>query len=622
MYFLFDEPKMLTILGTEIHDYPAQLLVKPHSAADKKVYLKRSGQMAQEKVMDLIQNEQFLKKAFRQALIPCILSILSGDINILVDGILVGQRLGDTGLAAINLSMPVYQVLCVLGSFLVSGTAISASREMGRDDMERARTLCKQAQTLCLLVSVATTVLGLLFLQPLSQFLCSNESIRPMMTDYVAVTIAGAVPNVLLYIPFWFLRLEGKNRSITMMMVIMGVGNIILDLWFLYGMDLGVFGASLASVISTALACGFGLIRLFGKSSSFTPGICIPHSRQEWQELTSTGSPSALNNLFQTLRLLMINSLFLMYGGASMVAAFTAVNGILAFSECITGGVPQAASAMLGSYVGDRDNESAALLMRRQWRSGVTGCGVFSAIVILGSGFLSTAYGLSTSLLFPLICLSLSLFPGLLNSMLSSFYNISGNTLWANHIILGRVLLFPAVVLPLLFWWGASPWLFLPLSEVLTSLAWWVAVQIAEARKPGHTRYLRLDRSLEQEGKVLNFSVSGNTETVCESSERITAFCTDNGLTPDQTMGISLAMEEIMTLVLEENKNTEIFFDLRAFFLWGTTGIRIRYNGAAYNPFQKNLDEDAYLGARVIQKLAKQISYQRAFGMNTLQIFV
>lgn len=144
--------------------------------------------MAQEKVMDLIQNEQFLKKAFRQALIPCILSILSGDINILVDGILVGQRLGDAGLAAINLSMPVYQVLCVLGSFLVSGTAISASREMGRDDMERARTLCKQAQTLCLLVSVATTVLGLLFLQPLSRFLCSNESIRPMMTDYVEQT--------------------------------------------------------------------------------------------------------------------------------------------------------------------------------------------------------------------------------------------------------------------------------------------------------------------------------------------------------------------------------------------------------------------------------------------------
>ena len=578
--------------------------------------------MAEEKEIDLVQNEQFLKKSFRQALVPCILSILSGDINILVDGVLVGQRLGDTGLAAINLSMPIYQALCILGSFLVSGTAICASREMGRERMDRARALCKQAQTLCVLVSVAAMVLGFLFFQPLSRFLCADASIRPMMMDYAAVTLAGALPNVLLYIPFWFLRLEGKNRSITAMMVIMGAGNIVLDLWFLYGVNWGVFGASLASVISTALACGFGLVRLFGRGSGFQLGISFPRSRQEWREISATGSPSALNNLFQTFRLMMINALFLSYGGAPMVAAFTAVNGILAFSECVTSGVPQAASAMLGSYVGDRDNESVALLMRRQWRSGVLGCGIFAAIAILGSGWISAAYGLSTPLLLPMICLSLSLFPGLLSSMLSSFYNIAGNALWANALIFCRVLLFPAVTLPLLFREGASPWIFLPLAEVLTLLAWLAAVWVAGAARPGCTRYLRLDRSLETEGRVINFSVSGNTETVCESSERITEFCTENGLQPEQTMGISLAMEEIMTLVLEENGATEIFFDLRAFFLRGATGIRIRYNGTAYNPFQGNLDEDKYLGARIIQKLAKKISYQRAFGMNTLQIFV
>ena len=116
--------------------------------------------MTEEKTTDLVQNEQFLKKSFRQALIPCMLSILSGDINILVDGVLVGQRLGDSGLAAINLSVPVYQVLCILGSFLVSGTAICASREIGRENVERTRALCKQAQTLCLFASVAATALG------------------------------------------------------------------------------------------------------------------------------------------------------------------------------------------------------------------------------------------------------------------------------------------------------------------------------------------------------------------------------------------------------------------------------------------------------------------------------
>lgn len=50
--------------------------------------------------ISLEQNEQFLKKAYGKTLIPCMLSILSGNINILADGILVGQRLGTNALAA------------------------------------------------------------------------------------------------------------------------------------------------------------------------------------------------------------------------------------------------------------------------------------------------------------------------------------------------------------------------------------------------------------------------------------------------------------------------------------------------------------------------------------------
>lgn len=84
-----------------------------------------------------------------------------------------------------------------------------------------------------------------------------------------------------------------------------------------------------------------------------------------WREIAADGSPSALNNLFQTLRLLAVNSLLMGAGGSQLVAAFTAVNCISAFSLSVVDGVPQAASAMLGIYSGERDNDSAALLIRR-----------------------------------------------------------------------------------------------------------------------------------------------------------------------------------------------------------------------------------------------------------------
>ncbi|MDE7121029.1 MAG: hypothetical protein K2O42_02590, partial [Oscillospiraceae bacterium] len=128
-------------------------------------------------ILELKQNEQFLRKAYNKALIPCILSVLSGNINILADGILVGQRLGTNALAAINFSLPVYLVLCIMGSFIVSGTAICASDAIGNNQIENAKKLYHMSIFWCTAVSVLITILGLLFLKPISIFLCSDENV-------------------------------------------------------------------------------------------------------------------------------------------------------------------------------------------------------------------------------------------------------------------------------------------------------------------------------------------------------------------------------------------------------------------------------------------------------------
>lgn len=197
--------------------------------------------------MGLRQNEEFLKKAYHKALVPCILSVLSGNINILADGILVGRRLGTNALA-----------------------------------------------------------------------------------------------KVLIYIPFWFLRLDGRNTQVTQMMLVMGVGNVALDLVFLYLFDWGVGGAALASVLSTAAACALGFARLCDKKSGFHFGFRPFRKDISFGEIARAGSPSAANNLFQTLRVSVVNALLLRFCGSGTVAAFTAVNCIAAFEESVASGVGHA----------------------------------------------------------------------------------------------------------------------------------------------------------------------------------------------------------------------------------------------------------------------------------------
>ena len=106
-------------------------------------------------------------------------------------------------------------------------------------------------------------------------------------------------------------------------------------------------GAALASVLSTAAACVLGLVKLCDKKSGFKFGLCVKAAGIKFSEIAKAGSPSAANNLFQTLRVSAINALLLSYCGSETVAAFTAVNCICAFAESVTSGIPQAASAML-----------------------------------------------------------------------------------------------------------------------------------------------------------------------------------------------------------------------------------------------------------------------------------
>lgn len=568
--------------------------------------------------MELRQNEQFLKKAYNKALLPCVLSVLSGNINILADGILVGQKLGTNALAAINFSLPVYLVLCIAGSFVVSGTAIRASDAIGKNQNEKAQSLYRMSIFWCTAISVIITIFGLLFLKPLSLLLCSDADVMPLVMEYSGVTLAGALPKILIYIPFWFLRLDGRNGQVTLMMTAMGVGNVVLDVLFLYALDMGVFGAALASVLSTAAACVLGFVKLCDKKSGFKFGFCVKAEGVKFSETAKAGSPSAANNLFQTLRVSVINALLLSYCGSETVAAFTAVNCICAFAESVTSGVPQAASAMLGIYSGEHDNESTRLLMKRQLKSGIPCALIFSAVIIFGADLISLAYGLNISLRFAFACLSLGIIPALVNCVLSGFYNVSGQNLRANSIIFLRVFLMPCASLFALLYLGHSPWLFLFLGEILTLLLWFIATGISHKNR---SRFLLLNNSLEKSGNVINFSVSGDAENICDASGRITDFCADNGMSPKQIMRISLALEEIMILITDKNEMA-VEFDLRVYSLQGVIGIRIRYGGNDFNPLAYADNDEEYLGIRLIESICEQAIYQRTFGTNTVQIFV
>jgi Na+-driven multidrug efflux pump len=81
----------------------------------------------------LKQDDRLLKREYLRTLFPVMFSVLGATVNALIDSVFVSQRLGENALAAVNLSMPVYLILCTLGSLISGGSSVCSAREAGRE---------------------------------------------------------------------------------------------------------------------------------------------------------------------------------------------------------------------------------------------------------------------------------------------------------------------------------------------------------------------------------------------------------------------------------------------------------------------------------------------------------
>lgn len=570
---------------------------------------------------ELVQNNIFISNIYKKALLPCMLSILSANINVIVDGILVGQKLGGNALAAINLCMPLNLLLCVIGSFISAGTAINSSKAIGQNQPSKSNEYYKLGVTMSAVVSILFTVGGIVFLNSICLFLCSDIEVFFYVHSYSLITIIGAIFRISIYIPFWYLRIDGQNKEISRIMMVLTFGNILLDILFVYIMNMGVFGAGLANVIATALAMLLGFYYLCNNKSDFQFNFKINISQIRIKSIIADGLPSSLNNLCSTIRMLTINIILLSLGGASLVAIFTAVNGIFSIGECIILGIPQASNAMLGVYTGERDYNSSKLIIKTEMYMGAICSAIFFALCLLISPYVNNLYGISDSISTPVLLMAISIFPGLICNILSSYYNITGKNVLSSFIIVIRLIVLTYISINLAILININIFSFMLITELLTLLVIYIITLLYYLNNKAVDRFLLCKMNNELSGKVINFSVENAKQSICDASEKIADFCNNNGLESKDTMKIQLAIEEALVLVSDLNNNEHVElngFDIRVFLYDDLSGIRIRYDGLDFNPFAGNMDTSDYMGIKMISDLLETVAYRRTFGVNTM----
>ena len=561
-----------------------------------------------------------LIRVYYRALLPNMLAILGGTINVLFDGILVGQKMGELGIASVNQSLAVYLLLCTIGSLLASGAFAESAAALGANQPQKGERDYSIALELSLAASIVICGLGFLLSEPIAIALGSPDSWE-MVKTYIQITFLGGVFKIFLYIPFFYLRLEGKTSQSACAMLVMTILNIVLDYLFLFVFDWGIGGAAWASVLATAVACGISFFYMATSKDGFHFHLVRPRPA-EIVKIITNGSPMAANNLCSALRIVLLNGVMNLVGGSSMVAAFAVTNSLNEFSICIQNGVPQAGSAMLGIYQGEQDPISVKKLLKLELSSGFLLSTIFAAVLILFGCSVGYLFGSTQSLQFAVSSLAVGIVFGTLNSVMTYYYYATMRAGMANLITVLRVLLVTVSLAWLLKPLAHHIWVFYWLSELITAFIWISFGLCYAKKKTGKASLYMLDETAFLEGKCINFTVACNTQAICEASERIQDFCQFNNFTEEQTMTISLALEELMVIVAEKSMNYQGFLDVRI-LRTGEEGIlRIRSEGKRYNSLEYAKAGMEYLGVDMIIKMAKKTDYQYTLGLNTLIVII
>lgn len=86
------------------------------------------------------RDNRFLRKEYLKNVFPIMFSVLGGTINALIDSVLVSRKMGSGGLAAVNVSMPVYFILCTIGALLAGGASVLSAQALGREEPKKSKT--------------------------------------------------------------------------------------------------------------------------------------------------------------------------------------------------------------------------------------------------------------------------------------------------------------------------------------------------------------------------------------------------------------------------------------------------------------------------------------------------
>ena len=571
-----------------------------------------------------INTDRFTDKMYFRLWIPAVISSLGWALSDMADAVVVGQRLGTLGLAAIGLILPVYMINCMFAHSFGLGGAIKYAHLLSEGKAKDAVASFNQVVQIALILGVLFALGGNLFMTPLLALLGTvpaDGTLYNATRDYLIILVSATplffISNILNY----YLRNDDNAKRAGVGSVAGNVCDIVMNILFVLVFGMGTKGAALATAVGQVVTIVIYLPGIFGKSNILQAKLVRP-SLKEGRQCFKGGFASSVTYLFQLVFILLANNILMHISGEFGVGVFDMIQNASYLILYLYEGTTRGLQPLLSTYWGEHNLAGSKRAIRLGFGSG---CGVGTVVIVFVELFpqlICALFGISggeNALAITAIRIyAFGAFFAGVSILLIGQYQSMGMEKRAFRltVLRGVAILLPCMVLfslggVMMFWW------LFPVTEVGSLIIF--------------VLFFRGERSTFDEKRVFTKTIGSNNEDVGGLITRVIEFCEKWDATRSQTNSVTMTVEEICLVVIAKGFGPEGGY-ISVTLVSDQSGdfeLHIRYNAVNdFDPFSIRakkacLDEDCdidALGMQIIRKNVKEFFYRKYQGFDTLVV--
>lgn len=599
------------------------------------------------------ENSELIKRTFGKYLAMSILITLSATLGMMIDNVIAGNLLGSGAVAAIGMSLSVFMLFSGCAGILETGAVALCARALGNRDADRVNVLFSVSLAAALAVGAALSAGGVAGADVLATMLgAASGELHADTAAYLSGICSGAFAIVLLQLLMGFTRLDNAPQLGIVAIVGMSVCDVVFNLVAVCVLDLGLRGMGLATALAYCVAVGICCTHFLSKGNTLHLVNPVPHVGQ-LAGVLKTGLPDSLTRATVMVRTFTFNWLLLTVASAGAVAALSMLSSVNSFASSVTIGVGQTATLLCGIFFGEEDRGALKATLRTGMRMGLVLSCALCAVVFAFAPQVAGLFGLEgdaeafgvVAVRAFILCVPIDL----INQLFVNYYQGTGNVRAASAIAVGQSGLFAVLfALGTVWFWGATAvWtsflvgeaITLALQLVVASVLWkrraakGAAHDAPEAAADACERAGLLDKMMylpetfQQDWRAWRaFSCEPDIASVAACSQQVAAWCEAQGIDGRRSYLVPLAVEEMAANAVEHGfaKTRPPAIDVKLILKRdGTLVLRMRDNGAAFNPMDLDLsaaDPCSAVGIRMLRQGVKGVEYQNTVGLNNVVV--